>query len=65
MSESVIEEYRKTLEALHQLRCKYVRMMDLKRLRVIDEEIDEVSRTIAHLEKGDKRWKWDCSQEHS
>lgn len=60
MSESVIEEYRKTVKALHKLRRKYVRQMDLKRLRVIDEEIDEVSRTLDHLQKkGEKRWKWE------
>ena len=59
MSESVIEEYRKTLAALHELRRKYVQMMDLKRLRVIDEEIDEVARILDHLQKkGEIRWKW-------
>ena len=25
----------------------------------IDEEIDEVARTLNHLTKGDKRWKWE------
>ena len=59
MSESVIEEYRKTLAALHKLRRKYERPRDQKMLQLLDEEIDEVSRTLAHLTKGEKRWKWE------
>lgn len=60
MSESVIEEYRKTLKALHKLRRKYVRTRDQKMLQLLDEEIEDVARTIDHLyKKGDKRWKWE------
>ena len=60
MSESVIEEYRKTLAALHELRRKYVRMRDQKMLQLLDEEIEDVARTLDHLQKkGEKRWKWE------
>lgn len=60
MSESIIEEYRKSLEALHQLRRKYEEKNDMKMLRVIDEEIDGVAHTLNHLQKkGEKRWRWD------
>lgn len=60
MSDSVIEEYRKTLKALHKLRRKYVRTRDQKMLQLLDEEIDEVSSTTNHLQKkGDKRWRWE------
>ena len=60
MSESVIEEYRKTLAALHKLRRKYVRMRDQKMLQLLDEEIEDVARTLDHLQKkGEKRWKWE------
>lgn len=59
MSESVIEEYRKTLKALRGLRRKYVRRRDQKMLRLLDEEMDDVARTIDRLQKkGEKRWKW-------
>ena len=61
----VIEDYRKTLKILHRLRRKYIKKRDLKMVRVLDEEIDEVSRNLDHLTKGEKRWKWDCSQECS
>lgn len=61
----VIEDYRKTLAALHRLRRKYIKKWDLKMVGLLDEEIDEVSRTLDHLTKGEKRWKWDCSQECS
>ena len=53
-----IEDYRKTLKILHCLRRKYVKKWDLKMVRVLDEEIDEVARTLNHLTKGEKRWKW-------
>ena len=56
----VIEDYRKTLEALH---CLLERKMQerapSKQLRVVREEIDEVARTLNHLTKGEKRWKWE------
>lgn len=59
MSESVIEEYRKTLAALHKLRRKYERPRDQKMLQLLDEEIEHVARTLDHLQrKGEKRWKW-------
>ena len=55
MSENpIIEEYRKTLAALHKLRRKYERPRDQKMVRVLDEEIDEVARTLNHLTKGEK-----------
>ena len=60
MSENpIIEQYRQTLEALHKLREKYIKQGNLKMVRVLDEEIDEVARTLNHLTKGDKRWKWE------
>ena len=59
MSESVIEEYRKTLAVLHKLREKYIKQWNMKMVRVLDEEIDEVARTLNHLTKGEKRWKWE------
>lgn len=55
----VIEDYRKTLKILHRLRRKYIKKWDLKMVRVLDEEIDGVSRTLDHLTKGEKRWKWE------
>ena len=60
-----IEDYRKTLAALHKLLEKYAKEGNPKMVRVLDEEIDEVARTLNHLTKGEKRWKWDCLQEHS
>lgn len=60
MSENpIIEQYRQTLEALHKLREKYIKKWNLKMVRVLDEEIDEVARTLNHLTKGEKRWKWE------
>ncbi|MBQ3202781.1 MAG: hypothetical protein IJB36_03970 [Clostridia bacterium] len=60
MSENpIIEQYRQTLEALHKLREKYIKKWNLKMVRVLDEEIDEVARTLDHLTKGEKRWKWE------
>ena len=61
----VIEDYRKTLKILHRLRRKYLKRWDLKMVGLLDEEIDEVSRNLDHLTKGEKRWKRDCLQEHS
>ena len=59
MSENpIIEDYRKTLKGLRRLRRKYIKKWDLKMVGVLDEEIDEVSRTLAHLTKGERRWKW-------
>ena len=55
----VIEDYRKTLAALHRLQEKYAEQRNGKMAVLLDEEIDEVSRTLAHLTKGEKRWKWD------
>ena len=60
MSENpIIEQYRHTLDVLHHLREKYERKMNFKMTKILDEEIDEISRTLAHLTKGEKRWKWD------
>ena len=60
MSENpIIEQYRQTLENLHHLQEKYTEQRKMKMVRVLDEEIDEVSRTLAHLTKGEKRWKWE------
>ena len=60
MSENpIIEQYRQTLEALHKLREKYIKQWNMKMVRVLDEEIDEVARTLNHLTKGEKRWKWE------
>lgn len=60
MSENpIIEQYRQTLDSLHRLKDKYTEQRNRKMVRVLDEEIDEVSRTLAHLTKGEKRWKWD------
>lgn len=56
MSENpIIEQYRQTLEALHKLREKYIKQWNLKMVRVLDE----VARTLNHLTKGEKRWKWE------
>lgn len=55
----VIEDYRKTLAALHRLQDKYTEQRNGKMVRVLDEEIDGVSRTLDHLTKGEKRWKWE------
>ncbi len=56
----VIEDYRKTLAALHRLlERKEQEGATEKQLRVVREEIDEVSHTLAHLQKGEKRWKWE------
>ena len=60
MSDSIIEEYRESLKALHKLRRKYEQKNDMKMLRVLDEEIDGVAHTLNHLQKkGAKRWKWE------
>ena len=60
MSENpIIEQYRQALDSLHRLQEKYTEQRKMKMVRVLDEEIDEVSRTLAHLTKGEKRWKWD------
>ncbi len=55
----MIEEYRKTLEALHELKRRGVEKGgSLRRLRVIDEEIEEVTEVLRHLTKGESRYKW-------
>ena len=60
MSENpIIEQYRQTLDSLHRLQEKYAEKCNWKMVRVLDEEIDEVSRNLAHLTKGEKRWKWE------
>lgn len=60
MSENpIIEQYRQTLDSLHRLQDKYTEQRNGKMVRVLDEEIDEVARTLAHLTKGEKRWKWE------
>ena len=57
----VLEDYRRTLKMLHRLKRRYrAQGADQKKMVLVNEEIDEVSRTINHLQKkGDKRWKWD------
>lgn len=55
----VIEDYRRTLAALHKLRERYINKGDLKMAGLLDEEIDEVSRNLDHMTKGERRWKWD------
>ena len=55
----VIEDYRRTLAALHKLRERYINQGDLKMVGLLDEEIDEVSRDLDHMTKGERRWKWD------
>ena len=45
----VIEDYRKTLAALHRLRRKYIKKWDLKMVRVLDEEIDLEWARIPHF----------------
>ena len=60
MSEDpVIEQYRQPLDSLHRLQDKYTEQGNGKMVRVLDEEIDEVARTLNHLTKGEKRWKRD------
>ena len=60
MSEDpIIKQYRQTLGNLHRLRRRYMYRLNMKMVRVLDEEIDEISCTLAHLTKGVRRWKWD------
>lgn len=55
----VLEEYKKTLAALHQLlKRKREQGADDRQLSIIYEEIDEVAQIVTHLEKGEARYKW-------
>lgn len=56
----VLEEYRRTLKQLHWLlRRKLKEKAPRPYIRVLRQEIDEVSDVIVHLErKSDARWRW-------
>ena len=54
-----IEEYRRTLENLHQLyRRLQMRGAPNRQLRLVYSEIEEVTETLCHLLKGESRYKW-------
>ncbi len=57
---SVITEYRKTLAALQELEeKKRAAGADPRQLDLLTEEMDEVAEVICHLEKGEKRYRWE------
>ena len=59
MKEAVIEEYRKTLDALKLLLEKKRRAnADYRQIDLLNTEIDEVAQVILHLEKGASRYQW-------
>ena len=59
MKEAVIEEYRKTLDALKLLLEKKRRATaDYRQIDLLNTEIDEVAQVILHLEKGASRYQW-------
>lgn len=59
MKEAVIEEYRKTLDALKQLRDKKRQAnADYRQIDLLNTEIEEVAQVIVHLEKGASRYRW-------
>lgn len=59
MKEAVIEEYRKTLDALKQLRDKKRQAnADYRQIDLLDTEIEEVAQVIVYLEKGASRYRW-------
>lgn len=56
----VLDDYRRSLKLLLRLRKRKIReRAPDKLIRVLDQEIDEVSSVIVHLErKDDARWRW-------
>ncbi len=59
MSQSVLEEYRRTLAALNELlERKKKSRANQKELDLLREEIHEVSETLSHLTKGVNRYRW-------
>ena len=56
----VLDDYRRTLKLLLRLRKRKIReRASDKQIRLLSQEIDEVSSVIVHLEKeSDSRWRW-------
>ena len=56
----VLDDYRRTLKLLHRLKKRKIRERASRRyIQLLNQEIDEVSDVIVHLErKSDARWKW-------
>ena len=56
----VLDDYRRTLKLLLRLRKRKIReRAPDKLIRLLSQEIDEVSDVIVHLEKeSDSRWRW-------
>ena len=55
----MVEEYRRTLEALNKLlKRKQRQRASQKEIDVLCEEIAEVSETLTHLTKGANRYRW-------
>lgn len=56
----VLDDYRRTLKLLLQLRKRKIKERAPKKLiGLLNQEIDEVSSVIVHLErKDDARWRW-------
>ena len=59
MNLQIIEDYRRTLDALNGLKKKKEQeRANQKEIDLLREEIHEVSMTLSHLTKGVSRYRW-------
>lgn len=59
MNPQMIEDYRRTLDALNGLlKKKEQERANQKEIDLLREEIHEVSMTLSHLTKGVNRYRW-------